>query len=914
MANWHQLDALSVAKTLGSDVTTGLKEGEAERRLDQFGPNELTKSRARSAWQILCEQLAALMMIILICAAIISTLLADYKDAIAIGAIVFLNAILGFSQDYRAEQAITALKRLTSPSARVRRDGQEREISSTKLVPGDVLLLEAGNVVPADCRILESKSLETLEATLTGESEPVRKISDVVEQPALVLADRRNMAYQGTFVTSGNCAAIVTETGMRTELGRIANLVQNIPQETTPLQRRLDQLGKRLVFIALCVVSVIFVVGLLRGEDLKLMFLTAVSISVAAVPEGLPAVVTIALTLGAQRMLKRRALIRKLPAVETLGSVTVICTDKTGTLTENRMTATVLQLANERLDLQSTDTTDGDLARTRLLIAGGALCNNARLPSDPGSQTEAAFLGDPTEIALLQMASRFGLRKEDLERALPRVDEVPFSAERKRMTTVHGVTSDSGFYSLALPPNIRSGMYLAFTKGASDSLLRLATSVWIDGNIEPMNRFWLEALSAADDDLAQNGLRVLGVAFRYLDALPAEINSAIEHDLVFLGMTGIVDPPRVEAANAVAKCKAAGIRSVMITGDHPLTAKHIASMVGIDDAPAPVIGSDLDRLSADALREVATKTAVYARVSPEHKLKIVESLQQQGEVVAMTGDGVNDAPALRRADIGVAMGMTGTDVAKDAADMILMDDNFATIVGAVEEGRIIYGNIRKFIRYILTTNSGELLVMLVAPVLGMPLPLTPLQILWMNLATDGLPALALSIEPAESTTMRHPPIHPGETIFSRGLGRHVIWVGLSIGFISLTSTFWYWRAHDPNWQTFLFTVLTLSQMAHVMAIRSEHESLFRIGILSNKPLLGAVLLSAIFQLGLVYVPFLQAIFKTKAMPVPTLAVAVGLSSIIFMLVELEKYILRHKGPGIALRATAEKLGPFHSGP
>jgi Ca2+-transporting ATPase len=894
MVNWHQLDALSVVKILDSDATTGLSESEAVRRFEQCGSNELTGSSAKGPWHILWEQLTALMMIILICAAIISALLADYKDSIAIGAIVLLNAILGFSQEYRAEKAITALKRLAVPSARVRRDGREQEVSSAKLVPGDVLLLEAGNFVPADCRILDSKSLQTQEATLTGESEPVGKKSGFLDQADGPLAERCNMAYQGTFVTSGHCEAIVTETGMRTELGRIATLIQKVPQETTPLQRRLDQLGKRLAAWALLLVAIIFVLGLLRGEDLKLMFLTAVSIGVAAVPEGLPAVVTIALTLGAQRMLKRRALIRKLPAVETLGSVTVICTDKTGTLTENRMTATVLQLANERLDLQSKNATGHDLAGFRLLLAGGALCNNAHLPADAAPKTAAAFIGDPTEIALLQVASRFGLRKADLQRALPRVAEIPFSPERKRMTTAHRVATDPGIFPPAFPANSSWRTYMAFTKGATDTLLGLASSVWVDGNIEPMNQAWVESLRVANDGLAQNGMRVLGVAFRRLDALPPEANVAIEDDLVFIGMIGIVDPPRAEAAAAVAKCKMAGIRPVMITGDHPLTAKYVASMVGIDDAPSAVFGPDLDRLSPAELREFTATTVVYARVSPEHKLRIVESLQQQGEIVAMTGDGVNDAPALKRANIGVAMGITGTDVAKDAADMVLMDDNFATIVAAVEEGRIIYGNVRKFIRYILTTNSGEILVMLAAPVLGMPIPLMPLQILWMNLVTDGLPALALSVEPAESSTMCRPPIHPEETIFSRGLGRHVIWVGLVMALISLTSTFWYWRAHDPDWQTFLFTVLTLSQMAHVLAIRSEHESLFRIGILSNKPLLGAVLLTVVFQLALVYIPFLQAIFNTNAMPLPTLGLALVLSSIIFVLVELEKLLLRRE--------------------
>ena len=904
MINWHQLDSRDVLRELQTDPAAGLSEAEATRRLAEHGRNELLGTGIKSPWLILWEQLSALMVVILIIAAILSALLADYKDAIAIGAIVVLNAILGFSQEYRAEKAMAALKKLAVPSVRVRRDREVREITAFHLVPGDIVLLEAGNFVAADCRVLESAGLQTHEAALTGESEPIRKITAAIAPPELPLGDRYNMAYMGTFVTAGRGQAVVTETGMRSELGRIATLIQTVIREPTPLQRRLDQLGKGLAAAALFLVAVIFVLGLLRGEELKLLFLTAVSIAVAAVPEGLPAVVTIALTLGAQRMLKRRVLIRKLAAVETLGSVTVICSDKTGTLTQNRMTAAVLQLADEKLDL-APDSRPGDKrvltvdqSGFGLLLAGGALCNDALLPAAGDQANPQAPLGDPTEAALATVGARFGLIKHELERVLPRIAEVPFSSERKRMTTLHRVPSDPGLipFDVGIARDGVYSPYLAFTKGAFDSLLEISGAVWIEGRIEPLNQAWRERLVDSHEALAKNGMRVLGVAFRWLDSAPDVADLALERELTLVGMIGIIDPPRQEAAAAVAKCKMAGIRPVMITGDHPLTAQYIAGELGVTGEGQVLTGPELDRLSVAELELRAESVPVYARVSPEHKLKIIEGFQRRGHIVAMTGDGVNDAPALKKADIGVAMGITGTDVAKEAADMVLLDDNFATIVDAVEEGRDIYDNVRKFIKYILATNSGEIWLMLTAPLFGMPLPLLPLQILWMNLVTDGLPALALGVEAPESDTMRRPPYRPNENIFSRGLGRHVIWVGLLMGILSLGPGYWYWRAGDPNWQTVLFTTLTLSQVAHVMAIRSERQSLFQIGLMSNKPLLGAVSLTVVLQLALVYVPFLQVFFRTNPLPLPDLALTMALSSVVFVAVEIEKWIARRRQP------------------
>jgi P-type Ca2+ transporter type 2C len=902
MTNWHQIEPQAAVKELGGNSATGLSEAEAARRLSEFGRNELKERGIKSPWLIFLDQMKELMVVILIIAAIISALLGDYSDAIAIGAIVILNAVLGFSQEYRAEKAMAALKKLAVPFVKVRRGGEVGEISATGLVPGDMVLLEAGNFVAADCRVLQSADLQTQEAALTGESLPVRKTQEALGQPDLALADRRNMVYMGTHITAGRGEAIVTETGMRTELGRIAGMIQTVEREATPLQKRLAQLGKVLAAAALLIVLLIFILGWFRGDDLKVLFLTAVSIAVAAVPEGLPAVMTIALTLGAQRMLKRRILIRKLSAVETLGSVTVICSDKTGTLTENQMAATIFQLADHKVELNNHTPDDYreefpelSQAGLNLMLAGAALCNDAVMRSNAGTTTQSAPMGDPTETALVVAAARSGLLKPELDRLLPRVAEVPFTSERKRMTTVHRYPSGQG----GLPPGIRmacqqsSSSFIAFTKGAVDILLGLSDSVWVNGQREPLNDAWRDRLTEENDKLAANGMRVLGVAFRCLGPTPPEADE-LERQLTFVGMIGMIDPPRPEAAKSVATCKRAGIRPMMITGDHPLTARYIAAQLGISDNGTVVTGQQIERISPGELEQLAESVSVYARVSPEHKLRIVEGLHRRGHIVAMTGDGVNDAPALKKADVGVAMGITGTDVSKEAADMVLLDDNFASIVAAVEEGRVIYDNIRKFIRYILATNSGEIWLMLVTPLFGMPLPLLPVQILWMNLVTDGLPALALSMEPPESDAMRRPPRPPGESMFARGMGRQIIWVGMLMGLLSLAIGYGYWNAHDSAWQTMVFTTLTLSQMANVMAIRSERRSLFEIGLKSNLPLLGAAGLTVIFQLALIYVPFLQPVFKTVALPVPDLLLAFVVSSIIFWAVELEKWFLRRR--------------------
>ena len=912
MTAWYRTATPDVLSQLQTDIETGLKPEDVAARTDQYGPNELVERGQKSPWLILREQLTGVMIVILIIAAVISGLLGEYLDLGAILTIIILNTILGFTQEYRAEKAMAALKKLAVPIVKVRRNGHVTEVSARELVPGDVVLLEAGNSVPADGRLVENSNLRIQESVLTGESEPVEKIVETLGGKDLPLGDQRNMVFMGTTVTYGRGTTVVTATGMETELGNIAEMIQSVEQEPTPLQQRLEQLGKGLAIAAVGIVSLVFLLGVLRGENLRLMFMTAIGMAVAAVPEGLAAVVTVCLAMGAQRMLKRNALIRKLPAVETLGSVTVICSDKTGTLTENRMTVTVLDVAGNQIELSETLRRSGAIldeehdpeplvaehSAIAILLTGGALCNDAVLEPLDDEGDRFGAVGDPTEGALVVAAARMGLWKKKIEQDFPRVAEVPFDSERKRMTTVHRVPSRS-----ASPPaylqslgdwteQISNVSYVLFTKGAIDGLLDVCSDVWSGSETVPLDDDWRERISATNDDLAKKGMRVLGVAFRLLgaSAKPEQIDDSIEEGMVFVGLLGMIDPPRPEVKAAVKKCKTAGIRPVMITGDHPLTAQQIACELGITERRESLSGQQLAQMTEEELEDVVEQIPVYARVSPAHKLNIVQALQDRGEVVAMTGDGVNDAPALKKADIGVAMGITGTDVSKEAADMVLLDDNFATIVAAVEEGRVIYDNVRKFIKYTMTSNAGEIWVMLAGPFLGMPLALLPLQILWVNLVTDGLPGLALVAEPGEPDTMRRPPYRISESIFGRGMVVDLVWVGLLMGFVSLSLGYWAWSRGLEYWQTMVFTTLTLSQMGNVLATRSERKSLFQIGILSNKTLLGAVILTFLLQMAVVYVPFLQPVFSTVALPLDALLISVVLSTVVFWAVELVKWL------------------------
>ena len=909
--NWHQCDVAGVAERLGVDPAIGLSSDQVARRLGQYGPNMLADRGGRRATAILHAHLTDTMVLVLIAAAAVSAAIGELNDAVTIAAIVALNTALGFSQEFRAERAIRALQQLAVPRVRVRRDRIVLEIPAQTLVPGDVMLLEAGNVAAADARVIEAVNLRLQEAALTGESETVSKHSGAVggEQPPI--GDRRNMVFMGTSVAYGRGMAIVTATGMQTELGAIAATLQDVRPEATPLQLRLDALARALAVAALAIVAVIFVLGLARGEPLRVMFLTAVSMAVAAVPEGLPAVVTIALALGAQRMLRRHALIRKLAAVEALGSVTVICSDKTGTLTEDRMTVTVLDINGKAVAIEdgparelaaavscaAPDPPPDEDAGTQeelamaLLLAGAALCNDA-VPQ-PGHSSRA--VGDPTETALVDAAALFGLPKDNLDRRFPRVAEIPFDSDRKRMTTVHTLPGarlplERVFHRAWTDSGDGEPGHVAFTKGAVDRLVEICSSVWEGGAVSRLDEDGRSRILRAHDRLAGDGMRVLGVAFRVLGPAPAV--ESVEHELVYVGMLGLIDPPRVEVRDSIAACAAAGIRPVMITGDHPLTARYVASRLGLDVGGRVVTGAELADTSADDLDAIVATASVFARVSPRHKLQIVEALQRRGEIVAMTGDGVNDAPALKKADIGVAMGITGTDVSKEAADAVLLDDNFATIVSAVEEGRIIYDNIRKFVKYLLTTNSSELWLMLVAPLAGMPLPLLPLQILWINLVTDGPTALMLGLEPAERGVMQRPPRPPGESIFADGLGRHIIWVGMLMAALTVGIGYWYWRAGDARWQTVVFTTLALSQMAHVLAIRSSTESLVQRGLRSNPWLAGAVALTVALQMALIYVPALQQVFSTMPLSTIDLLRCAGVASTIFLAVETEKWLLR----------------------
>jgi Ca2+-transporting ATPase len=706
---------------------------------------------------------------------------------------------------------------------------------------------------------------------------------------------------------------------METELGHIATMIQSVESERTPLQRRMSQLGKGLALAALALVGLVFAFGLLQGTDVTTMFMVAISLAVAAVPEGLPAVVTIALALGAQRMLKRRALIRRLPAVETLGSVTVICSDKTGTLTENRMTVTILDVAGNTVSLEQQLRKSGPMLRSddisleepctslSLLLMAGALCNDATLEPDREGADSYRAIGDPTEGALVVAAARMDVWKPQLEKTLPRVSEVPFTSERKRMTTVHSIDEaardqidqEKGWGSCL---RIDGSTHVAFAKGAVDSLLDVSTRVWVNGEIKPLDDHWRRRIDAGNDRLAQEGMRVLGAAFRPLDELPASTDEeSLEREMIFVGMTGMIDPPREEVRQAIATCRTAGIRPVMITGDHPLTAASIARELRIADPTASgngtrvIKGPELAQMSASDLEAAVQDVSVYARVSPEHKLRIVEALQKHGQIAAMTGDGVNDAPALKQADIGVAMGITGTDVSKEAADMVLTDDNFATIVAAVEEGRTIYDNIRKFIKYTLSSNVGEIAGLLMAIGVGLPIPrLLPLQILWMNLVTDGLPGLALGVDPSDPDVMNRPPHPPQESIFARGMWQYILWVGALMGFITAAIQFFGYRAGNPAWRTMVFTTLCLAQMGNALAIRSDTYSLFSIGVFSNPALIGAVVLTFGLQLAVVYVPFLQALFQTVALSPLELAICLGASMLVFWAVEAVKWIARRR--------------------
>ncbi|MBX3011611.1 MAG: cation-translocating P-type ATPase [Caldilineaceae bacterium] len=950
---WHFLDPETVAAELQTDLATGLTPQVAEQRLARYGPNELIDRGVKSVWVILWAQLTDVMVLLLIVAAIISAFIGEISDTFVILAIVVLNTLLGLTQEYRAERAIAELKKLAVPNVRVRRGGHVSEISARTLVPGDLVLLEAGNVAPADGRLVEVMGLRVEEAALTGESEPVEKqrvalpsaqtsvalpsaqtsVALPSAQTSIIpIGDQVNMVFMGTVITYGRGVMVVTATGMATELGHIAGMLQNVGDEATPLQRRLEKLGQALAAVAVVIIVVVFGMGLLtssevreiwasqqdvlgrllRSESVRELFLTAISLAVAAVPEGLPAMVTIALALGSRRMLRRKALIRKLPAVETLGSVTTICSDKTGTLTQNQMTVTILDVAGEQRAIETlvaaefdpanldgvttasptfTPTFNPTLQSFHILLQAAALCNDSALEHEADGTFK--LIGDPTETALVRVAAEFQLEKAALEAKWPRVAEAPFTSERKCMTTIHQVPTHGNGSS----PFGADATYVAFVKGGVDVLLAKSSLAWLGDHSVPLTVELRGRIQQANAQLAQAGQRVLGVAFRPLAQQPTVGKvEQVEEALVFVGLIGMIDPPREEVKMAVATCRSAGIRPVMITGDHPLTALAIARQLGITDNDQCLTGYELADMDEEALQAQVEQVSVYARVAPEHKLNIVNALQQKGHVVAMTGDGVNDAPALKQADIGVAMGITGTDVSKEAADMVLLDDNFATIVAATEEGRTIYDNIRKFIRYLLSSNIGEIFVMLVAPFLGMPLPLLPIHILWINLVTDGLPGLALSLEQPERGIMQRKPIPARESIFSRGLGVDIVWVGCLLGILSLAVGYWGFVSGVAitHWRTMVFTTLTFTQMGNALSIRSSDDLLVTIGIFSNRLMIGAVILTVVLQLMLLYIPFFQRIFNVAPLTGGELFICFFLSFVLFGIMEGVKWLRRRQ--------------------
>ncbi|MCU0569250.1 MAG: cation-translocating P-type ATPase [Oculatellaceae cyanobacterium Prado106] len=922
--HWHVLEPEKALEVLESDRHTGLLPEQIRERQAHYGLNELQETGGRSSWQILVDQFKNIMLILLIVVAIVSGVLdltdlqqgtleaneIPFKDTIAIMAIVILNGILGYVQESRAEKALAALKSLSSPRVRVLREGRLSEIDAKDLVPGDVMLLEAGIQVAADGRLIEAANLQVREAALTGEAQAVTKQVDLQLPENTSVGDRLNLIFQGTEVVQGRGSALVTNTGMKTELGKIATMLQSVESEPTPLQRRMDQLSQALVSGALALVAIVVIGGLIVAGlgSLREFLEVSLSMAVAVVPEGLPAVITVTLALGTQRMVRRHALIRKLPAVETLGSVTTICSDKTGTLTQNKMVVQSLQTAGLSLQISgdgyipegqfSTKGFSEDSSTPQkinpqahpdlsLLMQACVLCNDAALQKEKG---EWVILGDPTEGALLVVAGKAGLQRDDWAHRMPRVGEFPFSSERKRMSVM--VQRDRS------TPND----YLLFSKGSPELVLERCQQFQRGDRIETLTPAHRDYILEQNNQLAAHGLRVLGFAYKPLQTLPPETAAdATEQQMIWLGLVDMLDAPRPEVRDAVARCRSAGIRPVMITGDHQLTARAIAEDLGIAKPGDEVlVGQELEAMSQEELRSHVDRVSIYARVAPEHKLRIVQALQSHGKIVAMTGDGVNDAPALKQADIGIAMGITGTDVSKEASDMVLQDDNFATIVSAVEEGRVVYTNIRRFIKYILGSNIGEVLTIAAAPLLLATggVPLTPLQILWMNLVTDGLPALALAVEPAEPNVMNRPPHDPSESIFARGLGLYMIRVGIVLAIVTIALMVWAYQytnstGGDPErWKTMVFTTLCLSQMGHAMAIRSNTRLTLELNPFSNPFILIAVTLTSILQLLLVYVPPLRDFFGTHFLTFTELAICIGTSTLVFVWVELEKLFIR----------------------
>lgn len=892
-SQWYQQSVNEVRQVLNTSVETGLTSLEAKKRLEQYGPNELTHKKGPGIFQMFLEQLKDYMIIILIIASIVSILVGEYTDSIIIIAIVIINAVLGVSQEYRAEKALAALKKMSAPNAKVIRDGASMTVSSGDIVPGDVVVLETGDYIPADVRLINSINLKVEEAALTGESVPVEKHAEATLEGDIGLGDQVNSGFMSTIITYGRGTGIVTSTGMNTVIGSIATMIQEVPQEDTPLQKKLTQMGKMLGTACLAICGVVFLLGLFRGEKLLSMFMTAISLAVAAIPEGLPAVVTIVLAIGMQRMVKKNAIMKKLHAVETLGGTTVICSDKTGTLTQNQMTIVKMYIPGMEMSVEGdgykpSGTIFEDVRPVKLdeepavhrLLEIQALCNDARLEYlTDNLRDEWHIVGDPTEGAMVVVAAKAGIDRSSINKEHPRLQEIPFDSDRKLMTTFHGG---------------QDGLLYSFTKGAPDLLIQRCTRIMRrSGIIESISQSDVNAILEENHELASHALRVLAMAFKPITQVPVQPSpERDEMDLVFCGLVGMIDPPRAEAIEAIKVCKSAGIRVVMITGDYRDTAAAVARQLGIIESDDQVLGgSDLNKLSDEQFSEAAKTVNVFARVSPEHKVRIVQAMKENGNIAAMTGDGVNDAPALKRADIGIAMGITGTDVTKESADMIITDDNFASIVSAVEEGRVIYSNIRKFVFFLMSCNVGEVLIVFLAMLFGWPIPLLPIHLLWVNLLTDAFPALALGTENKEPGVMKEKPRDPNASIIDRSMVINIA-VQSSVMTAAILGAFYIgWSTEGIEYgRTYALLTMCLSELIRAYTCRSEKSTVFELGVFTNKSLNLATVGCLALLMIVAFVPGLRNVFSLTQLNLNDWKWVFGLGVCPFIFGELTKVL------------------------
>ena len=890
---WYQQSPEEVAQSLDTSLTSGLSSGSAQSKLETFGPNELKEQEGKSFLQKLIAQFSDFLILILIAAALISVFVGEAKDAIVIMSIVIVNALLGLYQEGKAEKALEALKKMASPTAKVLRDGNPQEISSSQLVPGDLVILETGDIIPADLRLVESSNLKVEEASLTGESVPVEKRAQETYSEEVSLGDRHNMAYMSTIITYGRGKGVVVETAEGTEIGKIAAMIQTFEEEPTPLQKKLNQLGKVLGMTTIAVCVAVFGIGLLQGREVLEMFMISISLAVAAIPEGLPAIVTIVLAIGMNKMVERNAIVKKLLAVETLGATSVICTDKTGTLTQNEMTVVKVLADNKLIEVEGTGyepvgdfklegstITTKESSGLKLLLTIAALANDAKLDNSSGMYR---IIGDPTEGALVTLAGKAGIDSAELNHMYKRIEEIPFDSERKMMTTFHDMPNDEGVSS--------------FTKGAPDIIIGRCNRIILDGRVREFTPELKSEVLRVNSDLSRAALRVLAFAFKEYASLSADPSpDKNESDMIFVGLTGMIDPPRPEARDAIALCKKAGVNAIMITGDYKETAFAIAKDLGMAETEdQAMMGEKLDGLSDEELQEVVKNTKVFARVSPEHKVRIVSALRANGDIAAMTGDGVNDALAIKKADIGVSMGITGTDVAKNTAEMILTDDNFASIVAAVEEGRIIFSNIKKFVYFLLSCNIGEILLVFTSILMNLPVPLLPIQLLWLNLVTDSFPALALGVEKGEPVIMNQPPRNPDEAILDRRMLVGVTFQAIAVAAASLSAYLLALRMYGleniEEARTITFATLIVAELLRAYSSRSQKFTLAKIGVFSNKSMVYATLGAFLLLLAVIYIPFMNGIFYTFPLTFVDWEIVLSFAFIPLVVGELTKVVM-----------------------